>query len=218
MKYYEEERKTLCRSVCPRKREREKKGWLGATRNYPLDSRPDTKAWTGRLCASEYPISTSEKLFVHRGQRPVCVYLHARIRERRALAYNALSRTHTRTHFWMNYGDEGELEIIEGCGFFRDKDNVFKGWRDNLYRIHRWIRWTFFSWKILSKNNVISDDKLNSSLPIDVKFELYFSTTWKEDIRDTTKRAGLVRKEGGLIRGEEEWDPSDPKCFIKISE
>ena len=115
MKYYEEERKTLCRSVCPRKRERMRErerrkagsSWLGATRNYPLDSRPDTKAWTGRLCASEYPISTSEKLFVHRGQRPVCAYLHARIRERRALAYNALSHTHTYTlldELWRRRG------------------------------------------------------------------------------------------------------------------
>lgn len=78
-------------------REREERlvprGWV------PLEITPSIRGQTqkhGPGCASEYPISTSEKLFVHRGQRPVCAYLHARIRERR-VAYNALSlaRTHT---------------------------------------------------------------------------------------------------------------------------
>lgn len=55
IKYNEKERNSenlmsLClpekrERMCVRERRKAGSSWLGATRNYPLDSRPDTKAW-----------------------------------------------------------------------------------------------------------------------------------------------------------------------------
>lgn len=80
-----------------RGRERRKAGssWLGATRNYPLDSRPDTKAWTGlRLRISD--LDQRETLCTQRSEACLRVFTCENKGEE-SVAYNALSlaRTHT---------------------------------------------------------------------------------------------------------------------------
>lgn len=148
IKYNEKE--ALCRSVWPRKgkrmseREREERlvprGWV------PLEITPSIRGQTqkhGPGCASEYPISTSEKLFVHRGQRPVCAYLHARIRERRAwLITLSLSRAHTLLdELWRRRGTRNHrgMRLFFPDRFFRDKDNVLRDERIIYIALIRWI-------------------------------------------------------------------------------
>lgn len=114
----------------------------------PLEITPSIRGQTQKHgCASEYPISTSEKLFVHRGQRPVCAYLHARIRERRAwlitLSLSLLSRSFL-DELWRRRGDRNhrrvggtpllswmsrfgtEISFFFPDRFFRDKGNVLR--------------------------------------------------------------------------------------------